>query len=585
MLESYLPFKKLHFAKITNLDPDSLKKSANFARDEGRDAEQKFKHSTALNFIAKSLGVKGGWASYQREYSESIEPFMAEHHLLKRQDILKHEWDDRFYHFYPEQISGRLFHSGRPLPDKIFIGDGFTYWDLLELAMKHPDMHVETLLGEQVHSFDQSGPPGHYVVRMNGGRLTVFDAISTFSNLLGDQYCEPASEPAIARLYRLDDEARADLEKKGEILSTLIRRTTIGWAEVIPYNDHLVFLRLADGRYDFFYKNMRAKKFAKNPYLPYLRDKDISKKSRSDEFSLWSYFHYDGWKEQDEHNASDMCLRTVTGSLSRLDNTGEEFLKEYLTKKGRFRPEIHHASPRGGYHYKNNRDIGLCFTDLITVGQFAEFLGNNEGYARHRMSLRDVGHFAGPEFEPADLPAAVTWYDALAYASWRRSVEKLPLKLLDPDHFLALADGLKSLAPDRDEAISLHHSIHTDRHFTSCSPENDAYEPETGKRPDYMSEEVFNKWTLRYNQKPLPQEISPAGLKVVRSPWFSEWLSPIGQAINAWGFCPPCDITFAAEYKGNPAHGPFSPSSDGKYKSMKIGFRLCYQVAENGGQV
>ncbi len=161
----------------------------------------------------------------------------------------------------------------------------------------------------------------------------------------------------------------------------------------------------------------------------------------------------------------------------------------------------------------------------------------------------------------------------------------MPLKLLDPDQFVTLADGLKSLAPDRDEDITSRHSIFTDCHFTFYSPENDAYEPETGKRPDYMSEEAFNKWTLRYNQKPLPQETSPAGLKVVRSPWFSEWLSPFGQAINAWGLCPPCDIMFAGEYKGKPAHGPFHPSSDGKYKSMKIGFRLCYQVAENGGQV
>ncbi|WP_428542629.1 hypothetical protein [Profundibacter sp.] len=123
MTVSYLPFKKLHFAEITDLDPDSLKQSADFARDEGRDVE-KIGQVTALNFIAKSLGIKGGWASYKKEYSESIEPFMDKHRLLKRQDILKHEWDDRFYHFYPEQISGRLFHSGRPFPEKIFVGDG-----------------------------------------------------------------------------------------------------------------------------------------------------------------------------------------------------------------------------------------------------------------------------------------------------------------------------------------------------------------------------------------------------------------------------------------------------------------------------
>jgi len=509
---------------------------------------------------------------------------MEEHHLLKRQDILTHDSVDSFYNFYPEQISGRLFHSGRPFPNKIFVGDGFNYWDLLELAKKQSDMQIKTQIGQEVDEIDPNEIPAWLEIHMDGGKCSFHDAL-WHDNYLGDQYCDPTSEPPVACLYRLYDEHRTALEKAGKTLSTLIRRTTVGWAEVIPYNNNLVFIRLADGRYDFFYKNMRTKKFAKNPYLPYLRDKDISKKSRSDEFSLWSYFQYDGWKEQDDHDANNMCQGIVSEPSNRVDYTNEEFLKEYLTKKGRFRPAIHYASPRGGYHYKKDGNGGLCFTDLITVGQFAKFLDYNEGYARHRASLKDVGRFAGPEFESADLPAAVTWYDALAYASWRRGVEKLPLKLLDPDQFVTLADGLKNLAPDRDEVITLRHSIFTDRHFTFYNSEYDAYEPETGKRPDYMSQEAFNKWTLRYNQKPLPQEISPAGLKVVRSPWFSEWLSPFGKAINAWGLCPPCDIIFAGKYKEKPAHGPFHPSSDGKYKSMKIGFRLCYQAAENGGKV
>ncbi len=292
------------------------------------------------------------------------------------------------------------------------------------------------------------------------------------------------------------------LERPSPVYGSGVKRRSEA-AFDIPYNNNLVFLRLADGRYDFFYKNMRTKKFTKNPYFPYLRDKDISKKSRSDEFSLWSYFQYDGWKEQDDHDANNMCQGIVSEPSNRADYTGEEFLKEYPTKKGRFRPAIHHASPRGGYHYQKYGNGGLCFTDLITVGQFAKFLRNNEGYARHRASLKDVGCFAGPEFEPAGFPAAVTWYDALAYASWRRGVEKLPLKLLDPDQFVTLADGLKSLAPDCDEVITSRHSIFTDRHFTFYSPENDAYEMETGKHPDCMSES-----TLTYQ---LLEELQDAG--------------------------------------------------------------------------
>ena len=468
---SYLPFKKLHYAEITDLDPDSLKESADFARREGRDVE-KIGQVTALNFIAKSLGIKGGWASYKKEYNDSIVPFMVEHRLLKRQDILKHVWDDKFYHFNSEQISGRLFDSGRPLPEKIFIGDSLNYWDLLELAKKHPDMHVENEIWGEVSEIDPNEPPALLEIHMNGGKCS-FHHTLYHANFLGDQFCEPSSEQPIACLYRLDGELSTALEQAGKILSTLIRCTTAGWAEVIPYNNQLVFLRLADGRYDFFYKNMRNRKFAKNPYLPYLRDKDISKKNRSDDFSLWTYFEYDGWKEQDEHNANELCLGTVSEPSNRIDSTGEEFLKEYLTKEGRYRPETHHASTRTGYQYRKDVKGGVCFTDLITVGQFEKFLERNDDYARHRQSLKDVGHFAGSEYESADLPAAVTWYDALAYASWRRKVEKLPLKLLGPDQFIVLADGLKTLVPDQGERITVKHTIFTDRRFTFYSPESD----------------------------------------------------------------------------------------------------------------
>ncbi len=575
---SYLPFEKLHYAEITGLDPESLKASAKFACNEARDVE-KIKHSTALNHIAKSLGIKGGWARYTREYSDAIMPFMQKNGLLKRQDILNNAWNDHFCHFYPEQISGRLFDSGRPLPDKMFIGDGLNYWDLLDLAKAHPNMSVGSRLRDQPVKIHKNYPPATYNISMNGGECGLHDAYD-HANFLGDQYCEPNTEPSLARLYRLTDEDRARLDQAGEILSILVRLTTSGWAEVIPYNHNLIFLRLEDGRYDFFYRNMRSEKFKRNPFLPYLRDKDISKNSRSDDFSVWSYFQYKGWREQDEHLANELCLGTATKPTTHRDAAGDQFLKKYLSQKGRYKPEIHSASSRENYHYSKTDKGALCFSDLITVGQFKWFLEKNSDYGRHRKGLKDVEEFADSEYGHSGLPAAVTWYDALAYASWRRKEEKLPLKLLDLDQYLTLADGMASLAVGEDESQTA--QAHQEHGGTYYDAYDKAYKLRTGKRPDYTPQEDFKKWTLGYNSKPLLRENSNCGLNVVRCPLFSEWLAPIGQAINAWGFSPPNDIMFADRYFDNPTCGEFAPNSNGKYKGMKIGFRLCYLVAEHG---
>jgi hypothetical protein len=579
MSASYLPFKKLHFAEITDIDPASLKKAAKFARQQGRDVEP-IGQSTTLNFIAKSLGIKAGWSGYEKEYRDSIVPFLKKNHLRQRQNILKQDLHDQFHNFHSEQISGRLFDSGRPVPEKMFIGDGFNYWDLLELAVKHPKMHVETATGDHISQIDRRSIPNNFRIHLDDGICDFTNAI-VFSNFLGDQLCKPSEEGAVACLYRLDEMARSDLKRAGEILSILLQHAECGWAEVIPYNENLVFLRLDDGRYDLFFKNMRRQKFAKNPCLPYLRDRDISKKSRSDDFSVWSYFQYDGWKELDEHNANVMCLGTVSKPSMRIDETGNAFVEEYLVKKGRYQPVRNEAPARNNYHYKTNRNGGLCFTDLITIKEFDRFLDQNSDYARHRESLEDVGNFAWAAYEPGDLPAAVTWYDALAYASWRRGVEKLPLRLLDAAQFVDLTDGLQSLAPEHNEQHTYSHTELPDNPFTLYDPENEAYLAEIGRKPGYMHEDDFKKWTLRYNQNPLRWGTSNSKLKVVRSPWFSEWLAPKGQAINTWGFCPPQDIMFAHRYAGAYSSGSFAPSSDGKYKSMKIGFRLSYNVSRS----
>lgn len=62
------------------------------------------------------------------------------------------------------------------------------------------------------------------------------------------------------------------------------------------------------------------------------------------------------------------------------------------------------------------------------MGQFKRFLEQNSDYAQHRDGLNDVRNLADTGVECDDFPASVTWYDALAYASWRRKKRKATIK-------------------------------------------------------------------------------------------------------------------------------------------------------------
>jgi hypothetical protein len=87
--------------------------------------------------------------------------------------------------------------------------------------------------------------------------------------------------------------------------------------------------------------------------------------------------------------------------------------------------------------------------------------------------------------------------------------------------------------------------------------------------PPRMSHDEFARLTLRYRQ-PLPMEGD-----LVRSAYFGEWLEPEGEAINGLFFCMQYAVGMAHEVILSLSRGVFPPDCTGKYKGMKIGFRLA----------
>ena len=94
-----------------------------------------------------------------------------------------------------------------------------------------------------------------------------------------------------------------------------------------------------------------------------------------------------------------------------------------------------------------------------------------------------------------------------------------------------------------------------------------------------MSPAEFARLQCRYDRDRIEWAEAATGLKTIRSAWFGEWLLPVGAAINGRFMCSQYLVHLAAETRFSAERGRFSAGSAGKYKSMKIGFRLVYEAA------
>ncbi len=577
----FLPFDKYHVAPIGDIDPDSLKKAAKLACTRYRD-DERLRRSIALNHIAQSLGFRGGFGGYRKEYRDRLAGFMKEQGLVYRRDVLalraESEVDAPLTY---RQIADRLFCSGLAAPERIFVG--IDVFDLLKIVAATDDLKVgRGTSGEEPAFADvvpaeitSQTPPASYFIAGPEGTLPILELMFVFRNLLGDQLCDGGvSGRIVAQFYGTDDAERNRLRAAGQLLRRVLNACPSGWVEIVPYNDGLTFLKAPDGGYEFVFKRLRDAAFRGNIYYPYLRDKDVSKSEDANDFTLHLYFKYCGWLEEDRHEA-EKAFYANGGSTATYPGE-DEVLKTHLIRNGRYCPTPKKAPRRRGYSFAERAGHRLCFSELITVERFKRFLQHNPDYVKHRRCLPDVEPLEAVNNDPPDLPAAVTWYDARAYARWMKRTHKLPVRLPTEDEYLALA---ADLLPDEiaDEDIN---GAFGRRLCAFFDPQGEKYDG----HPPFMPHEEFAQWELRYDPDNIAWGTSETGLRTLRSTYFGEWLLPEGAAINGLFMCSQYDVALAARTRVSATRGRFSPSSTGKYKSMKIGFRLVYEAQRESGK-
>lgn len=560
----YLPFDRYKVAaEIGDLSPDALKAAAERARGAYR-GDERFQQLTALNHMANAMGFPR-FNGFKAQWVESLPRFMEENGLRLRRDVLAGANTDAAVHLNYRQVADRLFASGKPLPHRIFMGGAAEYWDLMTVAASRPDMKVvpaewarnmETPfeLVENV-PFDPSIPPFSFEVLTREGGLRMAD-LPCFWNLVGDQLCEPFSSPL---LYRLNDRERRRLDGAVEILRTLLLDCSSGWVDVIPCNDRLCFLRAPDGGYEFVFKGMRSVPFSRNLASDPGIWGDGFELDEEEQFDVRHYFEYGGWEEHDIHLAE---VEYYEGGGDSAGYPGiDTVLREHLKRAGWFRPVKRTAAPACGFSVGRCGERHLCFSELVTVGEFRRFAKECAGYIRRRQRIKGIEPWE-PVNHPDDahLPAAVTWHDAKAYARWFGKMSGLPVRLATEDEYAALASGISPVEVPRNYPLPFLPN-RLGRFFDPDGVPFDGH-------PPYVAD--FDSWEFRYELSAVEWAESRAGLRVIRSAWFGEWLAQEGAA------CLPADI------RGTAQRWHFSPVSTGKYKSMKIGFRLVYETDGRG---
>jgi len=573
--QKYLPLKNFHIVEISSLEPKAIKLAAKRTKKD----REKIAYTTILNAIAHSLAIKGGFSEYESYYNSEIKPFMEKHKLSYQANLFtprKRGYALPISDIRPQDLSERIFFSGLEIPKKIFTGYNFNYEnsisDGLHTLNELPDS-FGIMRGDSENAISnniklvQNAP--NKLIPINdkdtrrlidvvlGGFLLNHDC--TF-NLIGDSLVQPENIEPVVKLYSVNDysdELVKDKEQQKLILSIFrerIEESEIGWVDIIPFNKNLVFLRGLNGEYDFIFKNQRDKQFEHKVFGGALKIADIPHYIDDYHFFRWEYFEHRGWREKESHEAENLFYKQGGNSadypgLDAVRKAYYEFSGAYTSKKQMKSNKLHDNFV---HTFVNNKHLAI--SNLISIKEFELFTKENTDYINNRIGESLASN---NKERNVSLPATLTFYDALVYSKWYQEKTGLNVRLLTFLEYLALRETFQDF-------VKINESLN-ESDLIYLNDKGIPYE----SHPPYMGSEQFDGLICKFNPS-IKMKVLDNGLAFYPSSHFAEWLieKTCIRSGNLRSFnndeyvlrtVPPAGCT-------------------GKYKHLKIGFRLCYEL-------
>lgn len=562
---SYLPLQKFHILPIYGISPKLFKKSVeNCSRDR-----EKISHCTLLNSCCKALGFSGGFAGFKKEYSSKLKPFMKDNQLLRFVDLTKQKYPENLgmtkcLRLKKQDISERIFFSGKEMPKKIFTGFNFRY-----------DLHLDDgfYIGNSLYSYmsiDESikealNNPLRKISLPNGKERELVDIVIgryldkivfSYFNLIGDQLIKPRKDKYEIQVYYPSDYyTKSDIEEDRKLhkkyLDFFVSRIDSldkGWVEIIPYNENLVFLKGEDGEYDYVYKNQRDEFFEHQIYAPFLKRADIPSFDNDYHFKRWFYFEYCGFRQKIHHLAEVDFYKN--GGNGHTYPGYQALSKEFLIKQENYKYDNKKTSKElDGFHKINiSTDKNIMVSDLVTIKHWKDFCKENIDYINKRTKMDNLESINN---ENDDFPISLTFFDVLKYISWFNKKHCANTRLLSYEEY-------KKISPNKQKE--------------NCEWVNDIeflYDKKVTKEPPpYMEEEKFQNIIMRFSED--LEFIKFNEINFINSDRFAEWVLEKSCIRSK---------TLTSFYGDNAIIMSAPPlTSSGKYKYTKIGFRLCYDL-------
>lgn len=428
---------------LNSLDPTIIKNSIDKA-DLSKEENNKFTHKTYLNSASKVLGYKG-WEEYVKAYESKILPFLRDNKLSHYVDDEKSILKSQYINFTLRQVSDRLFLSKKPLPKALFTGYGcnidYSHIYFSFNLNEHPTQYLHALKPLLENSTYKD-----ILIKNNLDVLipmtsSVFSAIH---NLIGDVFVKYDEIDNNEYIYQEYDSDKGLVEQKEyfeiqHYFHQMLLELKKGWIEIIPFSEHLIFLKDQDGSYDFLFRNLRTSKYY-SPFGNYIKHDFIPTAFKENyDFERWQYFGFKGdeskceqiplWKEKDEHESEIEFYR-----YDEFSNypSSREILKSFYVKKGLYIPFKNKAKIKklDGFNEVAIGNKTLFVSQLITIEEFSTFY---KEYKKERSVSLD--NLKTVNKEDVSLPVSATWYDAISYCKWLENKTKVQMRLITPEEY------------------------------------------------------------------------------------------------------------------------------------------------------
>jgi len=559
---------------LAGLECEDLRQSA----DELRQSLPKPHGPTAkskalLNSLANALGAKSYdyWLDVELP---RIKSFLSEHGMTTPSDLIS--WRNRNQHatfsLTAVEVSQRLFTSGKPLPKRIFTGvgshlyaSGYSTWEFCNLwpDSVHSKDIVDFCMAGLTSVLRSDAPLGQgwNIKQEMTGRQWLIHAlpgeVGSCFNLIGDNLVEPADGDPVITAYQMQKPAVDLYNCIFEQFRREIESSSLGWVDVIPLpgNDNIVFLRGANGEFDWVVRNQRDEPFTGNTLYPLLTRNELP--SAMDEKIRWNahiYYATDIWFEKLTHDAEARYYEQ--GGTVQCWPGYDILHQRELLAQGYIKPNPKTGKTLEGFFPHRLKNRTLMVSPLVTIKELFEYLDHSDWREIRNKRIQTVDGsirsrdeiFSINEETSNDYPAAVSWLDAIAYCRHFEQRTGVPVRLMTTEEWFEVAPEPSV----QDSYLGW--------------PEKKLTEPGPHRRPD---------WSLTYGPD-LKVTNSASGIPFLMERGFFEWLFEHEDHFARMA----CAATGKA-LRAEISRGLYPVHSTMAYKGVKVGFRLCYVLDEN----